>query len=411
MGRHPSFRFFELWKELRKFFRITVDLRKVNSMLHEPTFAFPDLEEELEYIGGAQFFAVLDFVDGYTQTPLAEESREIFSLVTGQGVFTPFRVPQGANCSVAYFQSTMERTFRSLHRKGLLIYIDDLLVYANSLKELHHRIEQVMEICDEHNLKLSAAKSTFVATEVKWCGRLISAAGVRHSPDRIEALVNLPIPQNGAQLYQFICAAGWMRNHVPRFAQLVQPLQEVVHTVKKLVGSTKKLHCRKIPLTPEVGWSEGTVAAFNSLKQALISHVRLAHPDDENEVIICTDASDKYWGGVITQVDANEWRSPLMAESHQGIEPDDGTARQAKEAPCLRKISQLNHEALAFISGEFKGPQLNWSATEKEAFSTKTTLLRYLHLCYRNKGVILLTDHRNLQFILGSDFGVPSRRM
>eukprot|EP00918_Siedleckia_nematoides_P094009 GHVU01206385.1.p1 GENE.GHVU01206385.1~~GHVU01206385.1.p1 ORF type:complete len:357 (+),score=62.37 GHVU01206385.1:28-1071(+) len=113
------FVFFAIWKQLRKHFRMTIDLRQVNTWLYEPTFAMPNLEEELEYLEGSDFFAQLDLVDGYTQCALHRSSREIFSAVTTFGVFSPKRVPQGASCSVAYFQAAMEEVFRPLIRKGL----------------------------------------------------------------------------------------------------------------------------------------------------------------------------------------------------------------------------------------------------------------------------------------------------
>eukprot|EP00918_Siedleckia_nematoides_P062519 GHVU01136307.1.p1 GENE.GHVU01136307.1~~GHVU01136307.1.p1 ORF type:complete len:668 (+),score=-0.47 GHVU01136307.1:287-2005(+) len=129
------------WGTIRGDFRITTDLRKVNSKLHALEYPFPDLEEVGEYLIGAKYFASIDLCDGYTQCPLAEGSQELFSMVLGHGVFTPTRVPQGASCSVAYFQATMEKVFQPLLRKGLLVYLDDLLIYAMWSSETSPRPE------------------------------------------------------------------------------------------------------------------------------------------------------------------------------------------------------------------------------------------------------------------------------
>eukprot|EP00918_Siedleckia_nematoides_P045330 GHVU01099173.1.p1 GENE.GHVU01099173.1~~GHVU01099173.1.p1 ORF type:complete len:619 (-),score=68.79 GHVU01099173.1:336-2192(-) len=364
----------------------------------------PNLEEELEYIEGSYFFAQLDLVDGYTQCSLHRSSRELFSAVTKFGVFSPKRVPQGASCSVAYFQAAMEEVFRPLIRKGLLLYIDDLLLYAKTLPLLLKIVEKVFKLAKIYNIKISALKSNFLATEVKWCGRLISAKGIRHDPERISGLSNMGYPINGAQLYQFVCAAGWMRTHIPYFSDFAKPLLEVLMMVKKVANSNKKAKCFKVVLNEKVGWEERTKEAFNRLKEAILKQVHLSHPDSEKEVILCSDASDTHWGGVITQVDAMEWNR-LIAETD--VSPDDHVAGTAKPSPPLKKIASLSHQPLAFISGEFKGAQLNWSTGEKEMYSLRTILLRYAYLFYRDRGVICLTDHRNLQYSMGKESKTP----
>eukprot|EP00918_Siedleckia_nematoides_P046853 GHVU01102683.1.p1 GENE.GHVU01102683.1~~GHVU01102683.1.p1 ORF type:complete len:657 (-),score=52.90 GHVU01102683.1:1306-3051(-) len=169
---------FEAWKEMRKSFRVTVDLRAVNVQLDDPEYPFTDIEECLDYLNGATYFAVFDLVDGYNQCPLSLESQELFSVVTRHGVFTPLRVPQGASCSPAYFQSTMENAFRRILRKGLLIYLDDLLVYAKTKAEFLKLIAELLALARQSGLKISASKSDFFSREVTWCGRLISQAEV-----------------------------------------------------------------------------------------------------------------------------------------------------------------------------------------------------------------------------------------
>eukprot|EP00918_Siedleckia_nematoides_P015629 GHVU01033828.1.p1 GENE.GHVU01033828.1~~GHVU01033828.1.p1 ORF type:complete len:133 (+),score=7.53 GHVU01033828.1:363-761(+) len=55
------------------------------------------------------------------------------------------------------------------------------------------------------------------------------------------------------------------------------------------------------------------------------------------------------------------------------------------------------------MSGQFKGAQLRWSTLEREAYAVRTVLLRFEFLFYRRKGIIILTDHRNLEFLLGKE--------
>ena len=55
----------------------------------------------------ARFFGKLDILQGHWQMPLAEEAREIYTITTPLGLFTPTRVPQGVLNATACFEGVM----------------------------------------------------------------------------------------------------------------------------------------------------------------------------------------------------------------------------------------------------------------------------------------------------------------
>ena len=54
--------------------------------------------------------------------------------------------------------------------------------------------------------------------------------------------------------------------------------------------------------------------------------------------------------------------------------------------------------APAFLSGVFNGPEKGWSIPEKEAYAVVAAVDKLDYLLLRQKGFVLLTDHRNLEF-------------
>eukprot|EP00918_Siedleckia_nematoides_P087040 GHVU01191440.1.p1 GENE.GHVU01191440.1~~GHVU01191440.1.p1 ORF type:complete len:511 (+),score=35.53 GHVU01191440.1:31-1533(+) len=128
------------WEDIRHLYRLTWDYRRPNKHLLGATHPLPDLEDCVQILHGAQWFAVIDLVDGYTQCQLSPESREMFSVATHDGVYTPTRVPMGAACSPSWFQAQMERAFAPILRRGALLYLDDLLIYATSFEQLMERL-------------------------------------------------------------------------------------------------------------------------------------------------------------------------------------------------------------------------------------------------------------------------------
>jgi len=123
--------------------------------------------------------------------------------MTDSKVYTPTRVPQGCSDAALHFQVTMERCFAKLLYKHLLIWIDDLLLYA---EDVDTYLEELFSLMNEFGLKLSASKSSLFQRSVKWCGKIIDGDGVRHDPQRIAALREMPLPSTAGDLQHFASA-------------------------------------------------------------------------------------------------------------------------------------------------------------------------------------------------------------
>ncbi|KAE9259306.1 hypothetical protein PF008_g33400 [Phytophthora fragariae] len=56
--------------------------------------------------------------------------------MTDKGIFTPTPVPQGSTDAALHFQSTVEMVLGDLVNKSVIVWIDDLLVFADTAEEL-----------------------------------------------------------------------------------------------------------------------------------------------------------------------------------------------------------------------------------------------------------------------------------
>ena len=93
-------------------------------------------------------------------------------------------------------------------------------------------------------------------------------------------------------------------------------------------------------------WTPQCQFSFEMLKEALMSAPILKYPDTDKPYTIFTDASKYGWAGVLTQ-------------EHTSV--IDG------------KQVTTNHP-VAYVSGMFRGSQLNWAAMTKEAYAIYMTV-------------------------------------
>ena len=351
-------------------FRWTGDLRYVNSVTETLAGSMPLMSSLLEYLDKAKYFATLDCHKGYWQIPLARKSQEICSFLTPHGVFSPTRLMQGHTDSVAVFQQTMEHIFDESMYSELLIWIDDLLAFAKTTEELLDVLRRVFTKCREFNLRISPVKTRLGLRSLKWCGRIVSETGIKFDPEMIQGLMSLTLPRTADELQHLLTASNWLRVSLPQYAEVVSELSNMLKESQKAVGSAKKTKLRKRVLE----WDEAGITAFKNLKDLLSKSVELSHFHYEKDYVLClfTDASDHFWGIILTQVLRSEW--------------------------ATKPLQEQKHEPLAFLSGTFTGSHYYWPMIIKEGYPivhAMDRLRQYLSL----KEFVLYTDHRNLVYL------------
>ncbi|KAG2903373.1 hypothetical protein PC114_g12315 [Phytophthora cactorum] len=189
--------------------------------------------------------------------------------MTDEKVFTPRRVPQGRSDAAIYFQKTMENCFATLLYEHLLIWIDDLLLYAADIDTYLDKLAELFSLLNDFGSKLSTKKTSIYQTEVKWCGKVFNGQGIKYDPERINSLRTLPYPATACELQQFVCAIIWMRESIFDFA-----------------GTRRAAGTLAIELTT------GERRAFDKVKDARATAVTLDFPDDQATTCLFTDASD-----------------------------------------------------------------------------------------------------------------------
>ena len=353
-------------------FRATTDYKAVNMGTEDIQYPMPLLPTLWNHLAQSRYFFKIDLFKGYFQIPLAECAQEFFSVMTHDGVYTPRRLPQGVRDAVLIFQAVITDCLKD---HGLLYvialaWLDDLLGHARTMTEYFIGLRKCFVMLREFGFKLNAQKCVLFATQVEFYGRIHSAAGISHHPERISALARLPPPSTAADLQQFISACNWMRNHMANFSGVFKPLMDALQVAFESSTSTQrsKRAAAKIPLH----LNKIELAAFHDAKALLQSAATLAYPDPTQVIHVFTDASSLAWGALITQVPLEDMKKP---------------------------VDQRNHKPVTFLSGIFRGASLNWSIVDKECFALVTTLQKFRHW------LLAVRFHVFVPCVLNSDCG------
>ena len=192
-------------------FRMFIDCIFSNSQVQPMAGFLPILEVSMSYLKGASRFGSLDAFKGFRQFTLCQA---ICFFLTEYEVFTPTKLIQRSTDSAHAFQAGMMEVFEGMVYVSVLIWIDDVLLFAKTF-------EDYLQVLNRNETDLRSRGITR-------CERKISEARILFDYSRTQALLQLPEPTKTDEPEQFLCAASWIRTTIPRYAEAVSLPQELL---------------------------------------------------------------------------------------------------------------------------------------------------------------------------------------
>ena len=118
-------------------------------------------------------------------------------------------MPFGLANSPATFQNMMNEVLREFLDQGVLVYIDDVLIYSENLEQHIELVKKVLKKLAEYNLAVAAHKSTFHVPEVEFLGYILNETGVTMSERKVEAVKNWEAPKSVKDIQRFLGFANF----------------------------------------------------------------------------------------------------------------------------------------------------------------------------------------------------------
>ena len=144
--------------------RFCVDYRLLNKVTRFNSYPLPKINDVINNLHGACIFSTLDMRSGYFQVEMdpADVHKTAFTTPYGLCEFT--RMPQGMSGSASTFQRAMDILLANLQYESVIVYLDDVIVFATDYDQHLSRLEEVLKRLRDANLRLSPKKCHFKIT-------------------------------------------------------------------------------------------------------------------------------------------------------------------------------------------------------------------------------------------------------
>src|SRR5882724_9784768 len=231
----------------------------------------------------------------------------------------------------------------------VVIYLDDILIFSNSLEDHRVHVQHVLERLCEYDLHCKPKKCLFHTQKIEFLGFMVTPTGISIDTAKTDAVSVCPAPMNLKAVQAFLGFANFYHRFIVGFSNIVIPL----------IRLTRK----DTPFT----WSPDHTKVFETLKKAFTQAPILVHFNPDNPIVVETDASDYAIAAIISQ-----------------ISPDDGDIHP-----------------IAFYSRSMQLAELNYEIYDKELLTIFEAFRQWRNYLEGSAHVVLVfSDHKNLEYFV-----------
>ena len=136
-----------------------MDYRKLNSITIWDAFPLPHIGEALQVVHNCNFFTSFDLVQGYLQLAMAEDDIMKTAFRAGSsGLYEFTHMPFGLSNAGSSFSRLMEQCLHDQQFVTLLLYLDDICIFASDVSTMLDWIELVFNWLKAFNSKIKPTK-------------------------------------------------------------------------------------------------------------------------------------------------------------------------------------------------------------------------------------------------------------
>ena len=135
------------------------------------------------------------------------------------GLYEFTHMPFGLSNAGSSFCHLREQCLGDQQFVTLLLYLDDVCIFAPMIDDMLDRIELVFDRLKQFRLKIKPKKCQFFNTSVLFLGHVLLANGISANPEKVEKVKTWPVPKNIKEVQSFLGLVSYYRWFINKFSE------------------------------------------------------------------------------------------------------------------------------------------------------------------------------------------------
>nr|AHM92963.1 polyprotein [Banana streak CA virus] len=268
-------------KEKRGKERLVFNYKRLNDNTEKDQYSLPGINTIIKRIGNAKIYSKFDLKSGFHQVAMDPESIPWTAFWAIDGLYEWLVMPFGLKNAPAIFQRKMDNCFRGTE-KFIAVYIDDILIFSETVQQHKEHLKKFMEICERNGLVLSPTKMKIGTRQVDFLGATIGNSKIKLQPHIIQKIAET----KDEELKEFRGLRRWLgilnyaRSYIPNLGKILGPLYS-----KTNPNGERRMNRQD--------W-----VIVDKIKDLVKNLPELELPPNNAMMIIETDGCMEGWGGV-----------------------------------------------------------------------------------------------------------------
>jgi len=196
-----------------------------------------DLQDRVQ---GAKWFTNLDIKNGFNLIRIWEGDEWKTAFRTRYWLYKFQVMPFGLTNAPSTFQDMMHHIFSDMIDLGLLVYMDDFLIYTKTEEEHDQKVNEVLRRLQENRLAVSPDKCVWKTQEVEFLGYIISHEGIKMARAKVEAVLDWKTPASLMEVQSFLGFANFYQRFIQDYSLVARPLMELTKGTRKNGSGTHR---------------------------------------------------------------------------------------------------------------------------------------------------------------------------
>ena len=168
-------------------------------------FPLPTIDKALQAVHSSNWFTFFDITQGYLQLAMEDGNIQKTAFrASSSGLYEFTCMPFCLSNAGSSFSHLMEQCLGDQQLVTLLLYLDDICIFALSIEEMLDCIDLVFSRLKEFHLKIKPKKCHFFDTSVLFLGHVLSSEGISTNPEKVDKVWDWPIPTNAKEAHSFL---------------------------------------------------------------------------------------------------------------------------------------------------------------------------------------------------------------